>query len=136
MKRFRRPLLLVFLALSSLGVAGAASLLAADPAEEKPPATAPGAVEVHLSEYVVKMPETLPAGPTTFALHNDGNKKHAFKIEGPGIEGTQSAILEPHATGELKVTLQPGEYKIYCPIGSHSIKGMSVKLVVTGTQGG
>ena len=33
-------------------------------------------------------------------------------------------------------TLQPGEYKVYCPIGSHSVKGMSVKLVVTATQGG
>jgi plastocyanin len=136
MKRFRLGLILVFLGI----VSGAAALLAADTADEKPPAAPPGSVEVHLEvhlmEYTVKMPETLPAGPTTFVLHNDGNKKHAFKIEGPGIEGAQSTILEPRATGELKVTLQPGEYKVYCPIGSHSIKGMSVKLVVTATQGG
>jgi len=130
MKRFRMVLILVLLSL----VSGAEALLAADTADEKPPAAPAGSVEVHLMEYAVKMPTTLPAGPTTFVLHNDGNKKHAFKIEGPGIEGTQSAILEAHATGELKVTLQPGEYKVYCPIGSHSIKGMNVKLVVTAIQ--
>jgi uncharacterized cupredoxin-like copper-binding protein len=130
MRRFFPGLILILLGLLSLGVFPGAVT-----AEEKAPAPA-GSVEVHLSEYAIQIPSTLPAGPTTFALHNDGNKKHAFKLEGPGIDGTQSAILEPHATGELKVTLQPGEYKVYCPIGSHSIKGMRVKLVVTATPGG
>ena len=117
MKRFRVGLILLLVGLFSLVLLpGAASPLAA---QEKAP-VAPAAVEVHLSEYAVQMPTTLTAGPTTFALHNDGNKKHSFKIEGPGIEGEQAAILDPRATGELKVTLQPGEYKVYCPIGSHS----------------
>jgi len=124
MKRFRMVLLLVLLGV----VAGAPALLAADA-----PAAAPGSVDVHLSEYVVQMPETLPAGPTTFVLHNDGNKRHAFKVEGPGIEGEAglSGVIEPKTSGELKVTLQPGEYKVSCPIGSHFAKGMSRKLTVT-----
>jgi len=127
MKRFRMVLLLVLLGV----VAGAPALLAADA-----PAAAPGSVDVHLSEYVVQMPETLPAGPTTFVLHNDGVKNHAFKVEGPGIEGAQSTIVEPRKTTELQVTLQPGEYKVYCPIGSHSAKGMNKKLTVTAKQAG
>jgi hypothetical protein len=132
MRRFP-GLTLILLGLLSLGAFAAA--VAPLSADEKP-ATPPGAVEVRLSEYKIDIPSTLPAGPTTFALHNEGNKKHAFKLEGPGIDGTQSAILEAHQTGELKVTLQPGEYKVYCPIGSHSNKGMSLKLTVTAIPGG
>jgi hypothetical protein len=123
------PLLLVFLGLLSLVLLPATASLAAD---EKSPAPAPaGSVEVHLTEYAIQMPATLPAGPTTFVLHNDGLKKHAFRIEGPGIEQTQSEILDAHSTANLQVTLQPGEYKVVCPIGSHSAKGMSLTLTVT-----
>jgi uncharacterized cupredoxin-like copper-binding protein len=88
-------------------------------------------VEVHLTEYAIAMPQTLPAGPTTFALHNDGKKSHSFKIEGPGLDELLSKPVRPHETETLQVTLQPGEYKVYCPIGSHSAKGMTMTLTVT-----
>jgi uncharacterized cupredoxin-like copper-binding protein len=97
---------------------------------ENPPGGKAAAVEVRLSEYAVGMPQALPAGPTAFHLRNEGHKSHSFKIEGPGIDGTMAAILKPGETGDLQVTLQPGEYKIYCPIGSHAAKGMTLKLVV------
>jgi uncharacterized cupredoxin-like copper-binding protein len=126
------PLLLVFLGLLALVLLPPTAARAAD---EKAPAPA-GAVEVHLTEYAIQMPATLPAGPTTFVLHNDGIKKHAFRIEGPGIEQTQSEILDAHSTVNLQVTLQPGEYKIVCPIGSHSAKGMSLTLKVTAKTAG
>jgi uncharacterized cupredoxin-like copper-binding protein len=103
---------------------GATAAMAAD----APPA-AP--VEVHLSEYVVAMPKALPAGPTTFVVHNDGRKTHSFRIEGPGFNEILSQPVEPQMTGELKVTLQPGEYKVYCPVGSHERKGMTTTLTVT-----
>jgi plastocyanin len=88
------------------------------------------AVEVRLSEYAIQMPQTLPAGPATFAIRNEGQKSHSFRIEGPGIESSSVAILRPGETANLQVTLQPGEYKVYCPIGSHSAKGMTMKLTV------
>ena len=97
---------------------------------QKGPATAP--VEVHLSEYTIMMPKTLPAGPTTFIVHDAGAKAHSFKIEGPGLEELLAKPLHPGETGTLKVTLKPGEYKVYCPIGSHSAKGMAITLKVTG----
>src|SRR6185436_1878539 len=50
------------------------------------PKKTPVPVEVHLTEYAIAMPKTLPAGPTTFALSNDGQKSHSFKIEGPGLD--------------------------------------------------
>ncbi len=121
--------LLMPILLLGLAVAGGA----AEPQGDK----AAGTVDVHLSEYAIKMPDTLPAGPTTFVVHNDGQKTHSFKIEGPGLS---DAILEkpvpPQETENLQVTLQPGEYKVYCPVGSHEVKGMKLTLKVTAKQGG
>ncbi len=92
------------------------SLAAAMRAEDK----AVNVVEVHLSEYKIDMPETLPAGPTSFLLINQGGKAHSFKIEGPGLDGPFSSPIPPHTKDTLQVTLQAGEYKVTCPIGSHS----------------
>jgi uncharacterized cupredoxin-like copper-binding protein len=114
-----------------LGLAAAGG--AAEPQADK----AAGTVDVHLSEYAVKMPDTLPAGPTTFVVHNDGNKVHSFRIEGPGLsEAILAKPVPPQETESLQVTLQPGEYKVYCPIGSHEVKGMKLTLKVTAKQGG
>ena len=88
------------------------------------------AVDVRLTEYTIEMPETLPAGPTTFAVHNEGRKSHSFKIQGPGIDAMLETVVRPKETGTLQVTLQPGEYQIHCPIGSHAAKGMTMKLAV------
>jgi uncharacterized cupredoxin-like copper-binding protein len=109
-------------------------LLPASAAEDK---TA-GTVDVHLSEYAIKMPDTLPAGPTTFVVHNDGNKVHSFRIEGPGLSSDTilAKPVPPQETENLQVTLQPGEYKVYCPVGSHEVKGMKMTLKVTAKQGG
>jgi plastocyanin len=110
----------------------AAALGAEEPKGDK----AAGTVEVRLSEHVIEMPNTLPAGPATFLIHNEGKKTHSFKIEGPGVDALLSAPVSPRASGQLQVTLQPGEYKVYCPIGSHEAKGMTMKLTVTAKQGG
>jgi uncharacterized cupredoxin-like copper-binding protein len=87
-------------------------------------------VEVRLTEYTIEMPQTLPPGPTIFLVRNEGQKSHSFKIQGPGIDAMLEAVVRPKETGTLQVTLQPGEYQIHCPIGSHAAKGMTMKLVV------
>jgi uncharacterized cupredoxin-like copper-binding protein len=104
--------------------------------EEPRPEKTAATVEVRLSEYAIEMPHTLPAGPTTFHVSNEGKKTHSFKIEGPGIDELLSAPVKPRTAGSLQVTLQPGEYKVYCPVGSHESKGMTMKLAVTAKQGG
>ena len=101
--------------------------LAADP----PPAEKSASVEVHVREYAIQMPDTLPAGATTFVIHNDGQKHHSFKLEGPGSEGIVEKPIAAGETGSLTIALKAGEYKVYCPIGSHEAKGMTRKLVVT-----
>src|SRR5689334_7127176 len=88
-------------------------------------ASAAGPVEVKLSEYSIDMPHAVPAGATTFKVSNQGLKKHIFKLQGPGLpEEGQSVAVQPKAAGSLEVTLQAGEYKVLCPIGSHALKGM------------
>lgn len=99
------------------------SLAAASPEAQK--------VEVVLDEYTIQMPQTLPPGPTLFLVRNEGQKSHSFKIQGPGIDAMLEAVVRPKATGTLQVTLQPGEYQVLCPIGSHAAKGMTLKLVVS-----
>ena len=106
--------------------------LVEEPQGEKPA----GTVDVRLTEYAVEMPHTLPAGPATFLVHNEGKKRHSFKIQGPGIDQMLEAIVSPRETGTLQVTLQPGEYTVFCPIGSHASKGMKMTLVVNAKQGG
>jgi hypothetical protein len=93
-------------------------------------AAEPAPVEVRLTEYAIEMPGTLPPGPTTFALHNQGHKSHSFKLEGPGVQDMTPVIVQAGKAGTAQVTLQPGEYKVYCPIGSHSAKGMTMTLTV------
>ena len=92
-------------------------------------------VEVVLDEYTIEMPHELPPGPTTFAITNKGQKSHSFKIQGPGIDVTLEAVVRPKASTTLQVTLQPGEYDVICPIGSHAAKGMTMKLVVASPKG-
>jgi uncharacterized cupredoxin-like copper-binding protein len=87
-------------------------------------------VEVVLDEYTIEMPQTLPPGPTVFAVRNEGRKSHSFKIQGPGLDAMLETVVRPKETGTLEVTLQPGEYQIHCPIGSHAAKGMTMKLAV------
>jgi hypothetical protein len=103
---------------------------------EEPKDRAVSVVEVHLTEYAIEMPETLPAGPTNFIVLNQGGKTHSFKIQGPGINALMSAPIPPHTKGTLQATLETGEYQVYCPVGSHAMKGMTKKLVVTAKSEG
>jgi uncharacterized cupredoxin-like copper-binding protein len=121
--RAARCLLVPVLLLGVLGPARA----------EDPPA---GQVDVHLTEYAIQIPATVVAGPTTFVVHNDGMKTHSFKIEGPGLAELLATPVKPQETEKLQVTLQAGDYKVYCPIGSHEGKGMTKKLTVTAKPAG
>jgi uncharacterized cupredoxin-like copper-binding protein len=110
-------------------------LTAAIGSEEPQAEKAAGTVEIRLTEYSVEMPHTLPPGPTTFLIRNEGRKNHSFKIKGPGIDQMLEASVPPRQTGNLQVTLQPGEYEVYCPMGNHAAKGMTMTLTVSEKPG-
>lgn len=96
---------------------------------------AAGEVEVSLVDYEINMPSTLPAGPTTFRVRNDGNSEHSFEVEGQGVEEALETPLQPGGTATLEVDLSPGSYEIYCPVADHADRGMRMTLEVTESEG-
>ena len=92
----------------------------------------PAQVGVRLSEWKVELSQaTVTAGAVTFAITNGGSIPHAFEVEGNGIE-QETAVIQPGASAALTVTLKPGTYDIYCPVGqdSHKKLGMDTRLQV------
>ena len=87
-------------------------------------------VQVTLREYAIDMPNTLPAGATTFAVTNQGTVMHSFTLEGQGLEKGLAQNLAPGEKATLQVTLAAGTYDAYCPVDGHEGKGMKVELKV------
>ncbi|HEX2061931.1 MAG TPA: cupredoxin domain-containing protein [Thermoanaerobaculia bacterium] len=85
--------------------------------------------EVHLIEYQIHMPQTLPAGRIAFNVENGGKEDHAFEIEGNGIE-EKTQVLKRGNTAALEVDLKPGTYTVYCPVDGHKDKGMRTTVTV------
>ncbi|HYO79474.1 MAG TPA: cupredoxin domain-containing protein [Thermoanaerobaculia bacterium] len=85
--------------------------------------------EVHLIEYQIHMPQSVPAGPVAFNVENGGKEDHAFEIEGNGVH-QQTTVLKRGDTTALEVNLKPGTYTVYCPVDGHKGKGMQTTLVV------
>ena len=95
-------------------------------------------VEVSLSQWNIDMPSTLSLADTgrnpgqfIFEVTNDGTVEHNFEIEGQGVEQAFETNLQPGETRTMTVTLQPGTYHVYCPIGNHAEMGMELQLTVT-----
>jgi uncharacterized cupredoxin-like copper-binding protein len=101
--------------------------------ESDEPASAPTAaaatMEVHLIEYQIHMPATLPAGRLAFNVENGGKEDHGFVIEGAGQQ-EKTNVLERGDTAALEVNLAPGTYTVYCPVDGHRGKGMETKVTV------
>ena len=92
----------------------------------------PVAVNVRLSEWKVELSQRpIAAGSVTFAVTNTGSIPHAFEVEGQGIEKATDVIM-PGSSATLKLTLKPGNYDLYCPVGgdSHKHLGMEAHLRV------
>src|SRR5689334_20992999 len=98
---------------------------------------APPAVVVRLSEWKVDLAQaSVAAGTVTFTVTNGGSVPHAFEVEGHGVE-QETPLIQPGATATLTLTLRPGGYEVYCPVGndSHKKLGMVTSLHVTAPGG-
>lgn len=87
-----------------------------------------GKVKVTLDDSMIKLPESLPAGATTFVVTNTGKKTHGFGIKGAGIEFKK--IVEPGETSTLTVDLKPGTYEAECSAEGHEDKRMKQTFIV------
>jgi plastocyanin len=112
------------------GLLLAGALVAATPARRD----APVPVSARLSEWTIQLSEAaVPAGPVTFTVTNAGSIPHAFEVEGQGTE-QETPLIQPGASATLTLTLKPGTYEVYCPVGedSHKKLGMETHLKVVG----
>ena len=99
-----------------------------------PDVDAPTEVSVRLSEWKVELSrQRIAAGTVRFVVSNSGQIPHAIEVEGEGLEKEVEEI-QPGASDTLSVTLKPGTYDVYCPVGSGSHKklGMAARLTVVG----
>jgi plastocyanin len=71
------------------------------------------------------------AGAVTLALSNPGGNSapHAIAIQGAGVSES-GQIAQPGGTSSVSVTLKPGTYTFYCPVGNHRAQGMEGTLTV------
>jgi plastocyanin len=100
------------------------------------PSAEPVRVSVRLSEWKVELSQaSVAAGTVTFAITNVGSIPHGFEVEGRGIE-KEIETIQPGASDTLTLTLKPGTYEVYCPVGedSHKKLGMETHLTVAGAQ--
>jgi len=93
-------------------------------------AEAGNVVEVKLVEFEIQMPTELPAGATTFNITNAGQTEHNIAISN-GINEEMQELLEPGESKKWTLNLKPGDYYVWCPVGSHESYGMSLDLKVT-----
>jgi len=92
-------------------------------------ATSP-AIDVQLTEYEIRMPDTLTAGRVHFKIANAGKQSHNFVIEGAGISQKLDSDLSRGDTGEITMNLPAGSYTVYCPVDGHRGRGMQRTVVV------
>jgi plastocyanin len=94
--------------------------------------TAAGAeAPVELDDYVIRMPETLPAGEIVLHIRNVGKHVHNIEIQGHGVDAALPDNLAPGQSADLRLTLGPGVYHVTCPVGPHDMLGMRMELTVT-----
>jgi plastocyanin len=92
----------------------------------------PVPVNAKLSEWKVELSEiTVSAGLVKFTASNTGSIPHALEVEGAGIEKA-TPLIQPGTSATLTLTLAPGTYEVYCPVGtdSHKKLGMETHLKV------
>jgi uncharacterized cupredoxin-like copper-binding protein len=58
-------------------------------------------------------------GTYLFRASNSGEVEHALEIE-----GEETGDIQPGESTLLEVNLDPGIYKLYCPVGDHEERGM------------
>jgi len=90
----------------------------------------PAATKVPVSEVEFKITlasTNFKAGEITFEAKNDGKIPHDLAIKGTS---DKTKLIPPGGSAELKVTLKPGKYELYCTVPGHEAAGMRLNITV------
>jgi outer membrane protein assembly factor BamB len=87
-------------------------------------------VEVTETDGRIDMPDELPAGVTAFIVTNDGPSVHNFQIANEELNNVFAMDLQPGETRTMVVDLEPGVYRVWCPVDNHAALGMDRQLTV------
>ena len=98
------------------------------------PPAAPAHVLAYASEYRLSASRRrAPAGRLVAQLVNSGQDDHDLTVRrvtgGAPIGST--GIVHAGDVAELRVTLKPGRYLLYCSIADHEARGMRAVLVIS-----
>ena len=110
----------------------AAPSSASSEAPAESPAEAGGTMTVTGVDFDFELDSTeLAAGDYEFEFLNEGGASHALVVERDGEDVAESEVIPGGETSTFEVTLEPGEYVFYCPVGNHRGMGMEVPVTVT-----
>jgi plastocyanin len=94
------------------------------------PSSSRTTVPVELDDYVIRMPASVPPGDVTFAVKNVGKHTHNVKVRGAGLDVALAKNLRGGESATLDAHLEPGSYRVTCPVGPHAMMGMRTTLAV------
>jgi plastocyanin len=81
--------------------------------------------EINLDE------DSFPAGAYEIEVVNEGDSTHNVVVERDGESIGQSDAVDPGQSTTFTVTLEPGEYVLFCSIANHRAMGMETTIEVT-----
>lgn len=126
----QRRAVVVPIALAALAAgAGAAATTAAQPVAHAASAT------VHLSASKTRLRFNVTTikvrhGTVTLSMYNPSRTQHSIGVDGHGIEKEGDIVGRKH-TSTVRVKLNRGDYKFFCPVEDHRQAGMVGTIVVT-----
>lgn len=73
------------------------------------------------------------AGEITFVVTNEGVIEHTFVLEDRERRSiAEISVVAPGGTEQVRATLRPGAYTIFCRIPGHREAGMTAALTIGG----
>jgi hypothetical protein len=104
----------------TLGMLGAAVLAVTSCGSSKPFANQPRPpIPINLTAYindarVSVSPDSVGAGPVTLIVTNQGSHAESLQIQSPGAQSAlaDTGPINPQATAQVKVNVNPGEYTV------------------------
>jgi hypothetical protein len=77
---------------------------------------------------------TLAKGIVAIELDNFGQDPHDLRVERADSPSTgfSFTLAKPRTVSSKKLTLSPGQWKLYCTLPGHEALGMSARVTVTG----